>query len=198
VQNAFARLDEGGITVDILVNNAGIQLRKPILDLQRAEWQTVLDTNLTSAFLVGREAARRMIERGRGGKIINIGSLTSEGARRSPQRPPGNPVSAIGPRDDPRFPQGWVCLNGIRQLPAVHIRHLNIQQSRLYGFSVAAASHLERFPAARSGFHLHFPCVELVTDNAAIGDIIDAKRASRWLSTIIRKYDDDVCVIHDL
>ena len=98
VQNAFVRLDEGGITVDILVNNAGIQLRKPILDLQRAEWQTVLDTNLTSAFLVGREAARRMIERGRGGKIINIGSLTSEGARRSPQRPPGNPVSAIGPR----------------------------------------------------------------------------------------------------
>jgi gluconate 5-dehydrogenase len=81
VQNAFARLDEGGLSIDVLVNNAGIQLRKPILDLQRAEWQTVLDTNLTSAFLVGREAARRMIKRGRGGKIINIGSLASEAAR---------------------------------------------------------------------------------------------------------------------
>jgi gluconate 5-dehydrogenase len=81
VQNAFARLDELGISVDILVNNAGIQLRKAILDLQRAEWQTVIDTNLTSAFLVGREAARRMINRGLGGKIINIGSLTSEAAR---------------------------------------------------------------------------------------------------------------------
>jgi gluconate 5-dehydrogenase len=81
VQNAFTRLDAAGIAVDILVNNAGIQLRKPILDLQLAEWQTVIDTNLTSAFLVGREAARRMIKRGLGGKIINIGSLTSEVAR---------------------------------------------------------------------------------------------------------------------
>lgn len=34
--NAFARLDEVGISVDILVNNAGIQLRKSILDLQRS------------------------------------------------------------------------------------------------------------------------------------------------------------------
>ncbi len=81
VQNAFARFDESGLSVDILVNNAGIQLRKPILELQRSEWQTVIDTNLTSAFLVGREAARRMVQRGRGGKIINIGSLTSEAAR---------------------------------------------------------------------------------------------------------------------
>ena len=78
---AFAQLDEAGIEVDILVNNAGIQLRKPLVDLSVAEWQRVIDTNLTSAFLVGREAARRMIARGRGGKIINIGSLTSEVAR---------------------------------------------------------------------------------------------------------------------
>ena len=48
---------------------------------QLSEWQQVIDTNLTSAFLVGREAARRMIKRGRGGKIINIASLTSEAAR---------------------------------------------------------------------------------------------------------------------
>jgi gluconate 5-dehydrogenase len=81
VQNAFARLDQAGISVDILVNNAGVQLRKPILDLRLADWQRVIDSNLTSAFLVGREAARRMIKRGRGGKIINIGSLTSEAAR---------------------------------------------------------------------------------------------------------------------
>jgi gluconate 5-dehydrogenase len=81
VQDAFARLDDADIEVDILVNNAGIQLRKPILDLRLLEWQQVIDTNLTSAFLVGREAARRMIKRGRGGKIINIASLTSEVAR---------------------------------------------------------------------------------------------------------------------
>ena len=78
---AFAQLDTAGVEVDILVNNAGIQLRKPLVDLTVAEWSKVIDTNLTSAFLVGREAARRMIARGRGGKVINIGSLTSEAAR---------------------------------------------------------------------------------------------------------------------
>jgi len=78
---AFARLDSAGIEVDILVNNAGIQLRKPLVELSVAEWDKVLNTNLTSAFLVGREAAKRMIARGRGGKVINIGSLTSEAAR---------------------------------------------------------------------------------------------------------------------
>ena len=77
---AFARLDAEGTAVDILVNNAGIQLRKPMVDLTTAEWQTVLDANLTSAFVIGREAGKRMILRGRG-KIINIGSLTSQLAR---------------------------------------------------------------------------------------------------------------------
>lgn len=77
---AFERLDQQGSAVDILVNNAGIQLRKPLVDLTRAEWTKVVDTNLTSAFLVGREAAKRMIARGRG-KIVNIGSLMSNSAR---------------------------------------------------------------------------------------------------------------------
>lgn len=81
VCSAFARLDDAGIAVDILVNNAGIQLRKPLVELSLAEWDKVLSTNLSSAFLVGREAVRRMIARGRGGKVINIGSLTSEAAR---------------------------------------------------------------------------------------------------------------------
>jgi gluconate 5-dehydrogenase len=81
VEAAFERFDADGIAVDILVNNAGIQFRKPLLELAAAEWRKVLDTNLTSAFLVGRQAARRMIARGQGGKIINIGSLTSEVAR---------------------------------------------------------------------------------------------------------------------
>ncbi|MQB44939.1 SDR family oxidoreductase [Rhizobium sp. ICMP 5592] len=77
---AFERFDEEGLAVDILVNNAGIQLRKPMVELTTPEWQKVIDTNLTSAFVVGREAAKRMIGRGHG-KIINIGSLTSELAR---------------------------------------------------------------------------------------------------------------------
>ena len=80
VEAAFAQLDEAGVAVDILVNNAGIQFRKPMLELETADWRRVIDTNLTSAFLVGRAAARRMVARGRG-KIVNIGSLTSDAAR---------------------------------------------------------------------------------------------------------------------
>ncbi|WEX10991.1 SDR family oxidoreductase [Chelativorans sp. AA-79] len=80
VEAAFRRFDEEGIEIDILVNNAGIQHRQPLVELALADWQRVMDTNLTSAFLAGRAAAQRMIPRGHG-KIINIGSLTSELAR---------------------------------------------------------------------------------------------------------------------
>ena len=81
VEAAFAALDAQNVRVDILVNNAGIQHRQAMVDLALKDWQRVLDTNLTAAFLVGRCAARRMIERKQGGKIINIGSLTSQAAR---------------------------------------------------------------------------------------------------------------------
>ena len=81
VKAAFAALDQAGVAIDILINNAGIQHRQPMVELPLADWQRVLDTNLTAAFIVGREAATRMIARGRGGKIINIGSLTSQAAR---------------------------------------------------------------------------------------------------------------------
>ena len=77
---AFGRFDSEGIAIDILVNNAGIQFRKPMVELETSDWRRVIEVNLTSAFILGREAARRMIPRGRG-KIINIGSLTSELAR---------------------------------------------------------------------------------------------------------------------
>ena len=80
VTAAFATLDAQGIAVDILVNNAGIQFRRLMVELDTADWRRVIETNLTSAFVIGREAARRMIPRGRG-KIVNIGSLTSALAR---------------------------------------------------------------------------------------------------------------------
>jgi len=80
IVSRFARFDADGIEIDILVNNAGIQFRKPLVELETADWRRVLDINLTSAFVLGREAARRMLPRGRG-KIINIGSLTSAFAR---------------------------------------------------------------------------------------------------------------------
>ncbi|MBS1154544.1 MAG: gluconate 5-dehydrogenase [Proteobacteria bacterium] len=81
VAAAFDALDKDGVAIDILINNAGIQFRKPMVELELKDWQRVIDTNLTSAFIVGKAAATRMIARGTGGKIINIGSLVSEAAR---------------------------------------------------------------------------------------------------------------------
>ena len=66
--------------IAILVNNAGVQHRVALLDLAVDDWDRVLRTNLTSAFLVGREVARGMIVRG-SGKIVNIASVQTDLAR---------------------------------------------------------------------------------------------------------------------
>jgi 2-deoxy-D-gluconate 3-dehydrogenase len=71
-----ARTLEGCGRLDILVNNAGTNIRKPADQLSLAEWRTVLDTNLTSAFLCARAAYPTMKAAG-AGKIINIGSMMS-------------------------------------------------------------------------------------------------------------------------
>lgn len=81
IEAALDDLQDKQVTVDILVNNAGIQVRRPLVELEREQWDKVLETNLSSAFLLGRNVARRMIERGQGGKIVNIGSLMSSVAR---------------------------------------------------------------------------------------------------------------------
>ncbi|HSW24337.1 MAG TPA: SDR family NAD(P)-dependent oxidoreductase, partial [Burkholderiaceae bacterium] len=62
--------------IDILVNNAGINIRKPAHELPVAQWQQVIDTNLTSAFVCSR-AVYPHLKRAGGGKIVNIGSMLS-------------------------------------------------------------------------------------------------------------------------
>jgi 2-deoxy-D-gluconate 3-dehydrogenase len=62
--------------VDILFNNAGMNIRKQPEDLSLAEWQEVVDTNLTSAFLMSK-AVYGPMKQGGGGKIVSIGSMTS-------------------------------------------------------------------------------------------------------------------------
>ena len=59
--------------LDILVNNAGTQTWKPLLDLEEAEWDAVIRTNLKGCFLCTQRAGRHMREKG-GGSIVNIGS----------------------------------------------------------------------------------------------------------------------------
>jgi 2-deoxy-D-gluconate 3-dehydrogenase len=62
--------------IDILINNAGINIRKQPQDLTPDEWNQVIGTNLTSAFLMSK-ACYPTMKRLEGGKIINIGSMTS-------------------------------------------------------------------------------------------------------------------------
>ncbi len=62
--------------LDILVNNAGMSIRKPPETYTVEEWQAVLNTNLTGAF-VCCQAAHPVMKRNGGGKIINIGSMMS-------------------------------------------------------------------------------------------------------------------------
>ncbi len=62
------------------MNNAGIQRRTPLVDFTVEDWNNLVATNLTSAFLVGRRVARGMVERG-SGKIVNVGSVQSRLAR---------------------------------------------------------------------------------------------------------------------
>ena len=62
--------------LDILINNAGINIRKRPEDYALAEWQQILQTNLTSAFICSQAAYPEM-KRASQGKIINIGSMMS-------------------------------------------------------------------------------------------------------------------------
>ncbi len=64
--------------IDILVNNAGINLKKEFTDVTDADFQSVLQTNVTAVFALSREVVKCMIEKGVKGSIINISSMASQ------------------------------------------------------------------------------------------------------------------------
>jgi 2-deoxy-D-gluconate 3-dehydrogenase len=76
VEDMVGRVSRELGRIDILVNNAGINIRKPPHALELEEWESVIDTNLTSAFLCSKAVHASMKASGRG-KIINIGSMMS-------------------------------------------------------------------------------------------------------------------------
>jgi gluconate 5-dehydrogenase len=79
-EDAIAAAAERLGPVDVLVSNAGIGLRRPLEQFSLDEFRSLLDVNLTGAFLVARAVAPGMIERRRG-KIITVCSVMSELAR---------------------------------------------------------------------------------------------------------------------
>ncbi|AZB42713.1 glucose 1-dehydrogenase [Bacillus sp. FJAT-42376] len=78
---AFHQVLEHAGKLDILVNNAGMNIRTPALDVTDSEWDTIVNTNLKSAFMASQEAGKYMKDSG--GRIINIASVAGHTALRT-------------------------------------------------------------------------------------------------------------------
>jgi 2-deoxy-D-gluconate 3-dehydrogenase len=75
IESFVEKVIESFVHIDILVNNAAVIEEKTILETDEADWDLMLDTNLKGVFTLTREVARKMIDRGQGGKVINVASI---------------------------------------------------------------------------------------------------------------------------
>ena len=75
VKPAIGELADALGGLDALVNNAGTGISKPFLEMELSEFRYVIDVDLTGQFLAAQEAARRMVDAGRGGRIVNVTSV---------------------------------------------------------------------------------------------------------------------------
>jgi NAD(P)-dependent dehydrogenase (short-subunit alcohol dehydrogenase family) len=73
-------LDRWG-QINVLVNNVGIVDRKPILEAEESDWDRIINISLKSVFLCSKYVATAMVDAGRGGRIINIGSSSGHRGR---------------------------------------------------------------------------------------------------------------------
>jgi NAD(P)-dependent dehydrogenase (short-subunit alcohol dehydrogenase family) len=82
IEAIFEKLDADNVRIDILVNNAGMNIRSKALEVSDDQWDTIMNTNLRSAFWFSQKAGERMKENG-GGKIITISSVAGHVALRT-------------------------------------------------------------------------------------------------------------------
>ncbi len=88
IERAFAAASAGLGEIDILVNAAGISAGGAAVKLSRRDWEEVFAINATAALMLAQRVAHRLIERGKPGRIINLGSIYA--SRASPYRKPLN------------------------------------------------------------------------------------------------------------
>lgn len=78
VKAAIEKIESEFAPIDILVNNAGIIKRIPFLEMEAKDFTSVVDVDLNGPFIMSRYVAEKIVERGNGGKIINMCSMMSE------------------------------------------------------------------------------------------------------------------------
>jgi len=120
--------------LDILINNAGQARRGSMLEQSRDEWEAILRVNLTGAFLCAKYAAKAMIARGKGGKIINIGSI----------------YSLFGPPNASSYATSKAGVLGLTRSLAVELGHHNIQVNAILPgwYMTDMTQHLKNMPLA--------------------------------------------------
>ena len=78
METFIQRVHEEFGRIDILINSAGINIRKPALEYEKEDWDKVTDTQLKYVFFMNQKVAAYMIEHGIRGRIINVGSISSQ------------------------------------------------------------------------------------------------------------------------
>jgi len=134
--------------IDILVNNAGTILRNDTVDFTEQQWDTVMNVNLKSAFFLCQAVARRFMEQGGGGKIINIASMLSfQGGIRVPSYTASKSgIKGITMLMANEWASRGICVNAIAPgyMATDNTAQLRADEKR-------SADILARIPAARWG-----------------------------------------------
>ena len=134
VERAIAQVNERFGRLDILVNNAGQSRRGSVPDVSKADWEDIINVNLTGPFLCATHAAKRMIAGGRGGKIINVSSL----------------YALFGPPNVASYAASKTGLVGLTRSLAVELSKYNIQVNAILPgwYLTEMTGHLKNMPLA--------------------------------------------------
>lgn len=133
--------------VDVLVNNAGIAVTKPLLEQTEADWDRVIDTDLKGAWLVAQAVARRMMQRGQGGAIVNIASIL---AARAVAQVPAYSAAKAGLVQLTRVMAVELARQGIR-VNAMAPGYIETEINREFLQSEAGGRLIARIPQRRAG-----------------------------------------------